>query len=177
MRRALVLIVAGAVLFGAVVWLNERSQTPEAAYERLGRDEIEVNTAFKLEDLEPVGSAGDRIGTIYASYQGPDELDELEIHVFTSQGAAEDSWEQHLQDAQGVITSPSTRQPRYEEQVCTLDGATIRCAARMYEAIVVGMAAGGEGEDVKANAQMLLMAGVKNWLAARGLGLPDEQEA
>jgi hypothetical protein len=146
------------------------------AFGKLSRSPIIVNTEFRLDRVEGSrGGFGDRFGTVHATYKGPDQHDSIEVHVFNSEESADVAWSQHLSDGEDAEVEPTTRQPKYKDQMCTRDGATVRCATRMYEAIIIGIAAGPDLDEVKFNAQGLLMAGVKNWLDARGLNLPQEQ--
>lgn len=181
MKRGAVLILAAIALFGTVLWMERGSQEPQRAFETLSRSKLMVNTAFELEELEPLPDGlSDRLGTIHASYRGPDEFDALKVEVYESEPAAEEQWQRYLASAEGIRTTLSTRQPRFRDQVCTLKNQTAKCAARIYEAIVEGAAGGSDTafheETIKANAQTLLMAGIKHWLNARDLGLPEEQE-
>ena len=179
------LAAAVVALGGLALFVRERGETAsrsaaERAFQELSRSEIIVNSDFELEDLEPLpdGFSG-RVGRIEASYDGPDAFDVVQIDVFDSEGEAEERWENLLEDAAAIQVPLSTRQPRFARQICALKNQTVKCSVRMYEAVVTGMAgetgAGFSEENVKSNAQGLLMAGVKNWLRARGLDLPEEE--
>lgn len=180
MKRALALILIAIGLLAVGIWREARGNDPQQAFETLSRSKLTVNTAFELEEVEPLADGlSDRLGIIYASYRGPERFDVLKIEVYESEPAAEDRWQDYLASSDEIRTELSTRQPRYGKQVCTLKNQTIKCAVRMYEAVIESAAGGTHNvfdeEAVKANAQVLLMAGVKHWLLARGLGLPDDQ--
>ena len=168
--------LAVAVIAGLFLANRGPGSEAENALDELARTEIRVNTEFVLEEQESMADgSGERIGTIAASYQGPDTFDAIEVTVYDAQEASDDAWAEHLD--QTIRTSLSIHQPRFAGQICTLQNETVKCSVQMYEAIVIGMA-GGDKDDynkdtVKFNAQGLLMAGVKNWLDARDLGLPQ----
>jgi hypothetical protein len=175
------IVIALVLTVTLVAWLEGKGRTPEEAFEDLSRRAFTVNTDFELEDVEPLPDGlSDRIGTIYASFEGPDDFDDLQITVYDDEPAAERRWEQLEKAAEPIRTELSVRQPRYAQQLCTLRNETIKCSVQLYEAVITGAAGMQSAEDldeeaVKANAQVLLMTGVKNWLDARGLQLPEEQ--
>ena len=182
------LALAAAVLALAAVALFASQRDGEAAgseakqaFDTLSESEIMVNSDYELEEQEPLPDGlGGRVGKIEASYDGPDDFDVVQIDVFESEGDAEQRWEDVLDKGAESQVALSTRQPRFASQICTLQNQTVKCSVRMYEAVITGMAgvtgSGFAEESAKANAQGLLMAGVKNWLDARGLGLPVEEE-
>lgn len=183
--RAEWLAVGAAILAMAAVALfagqrsGATSGAAEEAFEQLGDAEIMVNTDFELEEQEPLTDGfGGRVGRIEASYNGPDDFDVIQIDVFASEREARERWEGMLANAGASRLPLSTRQPRFDGQICTSENQTVKCSVRIYEAVVTGMAGITAGEfseeNVKFNAQTLLMAGVKNWLDARGLGLPED---
>lgn len=181
MKRALVLTLAVTALLVLGIWMERRGNDPQQAFETLSQNEIMVNTDFELKEQEPLPDGfGGRVGRIEASYDGPDDFDVVQIDVFESEREAQERWDDVLADTANSRVSLSTRQPRFASQICTLENQTLRCSVRMYEAVITGMAGiTGEvfsEENVKFNAQGLLMAGVKNWLSARGLNLPEEEE-
>ena len=166
MRRT---AIGGVLAAGAFWWLNI-SNPVEEAFDDLARGPLYVTTEFELEEIEPQRDGPDhRVGIIAASYDGPDDFDTLEITVFETESAAEEDWTRRLGEA-GPFRTQSPR--IYEGQICTRRRRAISCSVRMYEAVIVGAAAGPDREQVMRNITGLLKTGVKNWLEARGLSLP-----
>lgn len=174
--RPRILLPAAAVLItGGLVWLRS-GEAAERAYERLASTEIVVNNDYELEEQEPLPDGFDgRVGRVEASYDGPNDFDVIQVTVYESEAEAQTAWEDHLAADRAQGASIDGPRPPYG-QVCSAKNETLKCSVQMYEGVIVAMTKVSEAPPLNhvrtSGVDTLLRAGVKNWLAARGLHLP-----
>ena len=174
--RPLILVPVLAVLIiGSALWMRT-AEAAQRAYDKLARTEIVVNTDYELEEQEPLPDGFDaRIGRVEASYDGPNEFDVIQIDVYESESQARSAWRERLDAERSDGAVIDVARPPYG-QVCTAKNETLKCSVQIYESVIQAVTEVSEGQPLdkvtESGVDVLLRAGVKNWLGARGLELP-----